>query len=121
MTLSLASASEKARQDLWKPDVGEREPVLQDVLANGSKWEVPTCELIAKVSSKANYKKRVGSRAARKVELDDRGNDGLLGPKGTTTFRALAARANYQASGRPDVACMTKALCREFNAPSSRT
>ena len=56
-----------------------RELRLHELLINGPKWETPTAELIAKVSLKNKYKKRVGSRAARKVELDDPGlpQDGI--------------------------------------------
>ena len=41
-----------------------------------------------------------------------------LAPEEATMFRALAARANFLAQDRPDVAFATKELCREFSVPN---
>ena len=44
--------------------------------------------------------------------------DGMLDAEDSTTFRALAARANYLALDRPDISFATKELCRCFAAPA---
>ena len=44
----------------------------------------------------------------------------VLGPSEATDFRALAARANYLALDRPDIAFATKELCRCFAAPNDK-
>ena len=43
----------------------------------------------------------------------------ILGEAQATTFRALAARANYLALDRPDVAFAAKELCRAFARPTN--
>ena len=39
----------------------------------------------------------------------------------STTYRALAARANYLAMDRPDIGYATKELCRHFQAPTKES
>ena len=46
--------------------------------------------------------------------------DARLGPAETTLFRATAARANYLALDRPDLAYASKELCRRMGAPRAR-
>ena len=46
--------------------------------------------------------------------------DGELTPVEASKFRALAARANFLASDRPDIAFAVKELCRAMAAPSKR-
>ena len=53
----------------------------------------------------------------KKIEkLENEGPE--LSPSDATTFRALAARANYLAQDRPDTNFASKELCREFAVPS---
>ena len=89
-------------------DMQDRSSILVDALIHGSAWEEPTNLLIAKLSKKYS-KTRVGTKAAKKAELLN--NTGaVLSPEEATGFRALAARANYLALDRPDVAFATKEL-----------
>ena len=58
-----------------------------------------------------------GCTDARKVERKE--NEGPeLSPTDATTFRALAAIANYLAQDRADIAFCAKELCREFAIPT---
>ena len=100
-------------------DQGRRRSILRHVLIHGSPWETPNAELIAKVSKKyAN--KRLGAKAAKAVEkLADVGE--LLDAEQSTTYRALAARANYLALDRPDIGYATKELCRQFQSPTKNS
>ena len=43
-----------------------------------------------------------------------------LDPNQASTYRALAARANYLAQDRPDIHFATKELCREMSEPTLR-
>ena len=62
----------------------------------------------------------MGNRAAREIEkLQCKGR--FLEGEQATNFRALAARANYLALDRPDIAFSTKELCRWFASPSSES
>ena len=42
----------------------------------------------------------------------------VLEPRDATNVRALAARGNYLAQDRPDIAFACKELCREFAVPT---
>ena len=44
--------------------------------------------------------------------------DGVLSYSDATNFRAMAARANYLALDRPDIAYPTKELCKCFAHPN---
>ena len=52
------------------------------------------------------------------VEKTDGADDGI-NPTDSTTFRALAARANYLSSDRPDMSYATKELCEHVSQPTS--
>ena len=96
-----------------------RKRQLRHILHEGAAWEVSTSRFINALSKKKNFrkKKRVGSRQAKEAErLQDPAE--LLQGEDATTFRALAARANYLALDRPDIAFTTKELCRAFASPS---
>ena len=90
--------------------------VLKHVLREGAAWETQTSDLINAVSKKFKPK-RIGVRAAKAAEKLKTAT-GILSPENATTFRALAARANYLALDRPDVSFATKELCRHFASPS---
>ena len=94
-----------------------RSLVLRRVLREGAAWEAPTVDLINAVSKKIIKTKRICVKAAKGIERDDNAH-GALNPEDSTTFRALAARANYLALDRPDVAFATKEQCRCFAAPT---
>ena len=53
----------------------------------------------------------------RKIEQEADENDKLTSA-GATSCRALAARCNYLAQDRPDIAFASKELCRDFAVPS---
>ena len=57
-------------------------------------------------------------RASPGAKEEDEGKDGSpLSPTETTRFRALAARANYLAQDRPDIAFACKEVCRRMSSP----
>ena len=73
-------------------------------------WGTPilTTALVTKVlpRKKKPFQKRLGSKTAKNAErLGQQG--GELPDAEATTFRALAARANYPALNRPDIAYAT--------------
>ena len=66
-------------------------------MLDGSAWEPTTAEIIAKISTKDKYMmKRIGAKAAKAAERFESKGEVLNGDE-ATTFRALAARANYLA------------------------
>ena len=64
--------------------------------------------------------KRAGAKAVKKLEALPVGT-AVLEPKDATKLRALAARGNYLAQDRPDIAFACKELCREFAVPNARS
>ena len=63
---------------------------------------------------------RQGAKRVKKFErLEKDGPE--LSPADATMFRALAARANYLAQDRPDLAFAAKEVCREFAVPTRRS
>ena len=75
-----------------------------------------TADIVHAVSKKFK-KERLGTKAAKAAERLKSAH-GVLDPEDATTFRAFAARANYLALDRPDVAFATKELCRCFASPN---
>ena len=66
------------------------------------------------------YKKRMGAKKAKSLErLESKGFE--LSPAEATTYRALAARSNYLAQDRCDIAFAAKELCREFATPTKKS
>ena len=63
------------------------------------------------------HAKRVGAKKAKRLELDDR-FEYTLRAQDATIYRALAARCNYLAQDRPDLAFGVKKLCRESSVPN---
>ena len=59
-------------------------------------------------------------RAARKIELQDKG-DTPLSPDAAAQYRALAARCNYLAMDRLDIGYAAKELCRDLSNPSAQS
>ena len=80
--------------------------VVRSVPINGSPWEIPN----SIISAKAGYtfvKKRLGAKAVKAAErLSDCGE--CLHEPESTTYRQLAARANYLAVDSPDCGYATK-------------
>ena len=66
------------------------------------------------------FKKRLGAKKAKKLELAENA-DFTLSPDDATLYRALSARCNYLAQDRPDIAYSSKELCREFSVPNVNT
>ena len=93
-----------------------RARVLRRTLLEGNDWEESTAELIAKLSPKKFKQKRLGAKAAKRAEFESKGE--VLNRDEATTFRALAARANYLSSDRPECTYATKELCRFFATPT---
>ena len=66
------------------------------------------------------WKKRQGAKATKKLErLESVGHE--LNSHEATLFRALAARCNYLAQDRADIAYSAKELCREFAVPNKKS
>jgi hypothetical protein len=88
---------------------------------NGYEWEADQrhAELIiasAGLDSESKPLSNPGRKLAGK-ELDE---PDLLGAEAASEYRARAARANFLASDRPDVAFAVKELCRGMSAPTVR-
>ena len=105
-----------ARRSKVAFDSSARDRVLRHVLLDGPAWEVPTAEIVMKLSKKTFKAKRVGAKAAKAMEFASKGE--ILSASEATLFRALAARANYLAMDRPECAFATKELCRFFATPT---
>ena len=96
--------------------LARKRKVLRHVLINGNPLKESNGVLIAKVSKKC-VKKRLGAKAVKAAErLSECGE--YLDDKESTTYRQLAARANYLAMDRPDIGYATKELCRHFAKPT---
>ena len=99
-----------------------RGQVLKKVLEQGAAWEIQTDVKLALIAAvKSPRKRKIPNRAgAKKVkqfeQLVSPGDE--LNQTEATSFGALAARANYLAQDRPDIAFASKELCREFAKPS---
>ena len=63
---------------------------------------------------------RQGANRMKKLEQEVKGAE-RLAPENATLIRALSVRANYMAQDRPDCSFVTKDLCREFAAPTTRS
>ena len=105
------------RKMMLTPSRKSRSAILQHVLDEGPAWEVRTSDLLNMVCVVKKKASRIGAKAVKRAEqLESEGH--LLNAAESTTFRALAARANYLAMDRPELAFSSKELCREFAAPS---
>ena len=69
-------------------------------------------------STNNKFHARQGARAVRLIEAQT-GSGNHLTPHSATAFRALAARANYLAHDRPDLAYAAKELCRQLAVPTT--
>ena len=106
---------QRLRHNEWRPCQTKRAERLKDVILNGAGWEIKTSHILFAL---AKYKKkRIGNKAARQEERLQNPSPILTGTD-ATDFRALAARANYLALDRPDIAFSTKELCRYFSTPT---
>lgn len=63
---------------------------------------------------------RMGGKRVKKAEIAEETSP-RLSAEDATEFRALCARANYLAQGRPDLAFACKELCREMSSPSEKS
>ena len=115
------SRLQRRREILLKGPNGTRRRALHNVLVNGAAWEDSVENMVAAVSKKKKYEvKRLGTKAVKAAErLSD--TSGNLNSEGATTYRALAARINYLAIDRPDLAFTAKELCRDFACPTGRS
>ena len=77
-------------------------------------------QLVMAMRTPSAKKKYQGCQGAKQVKLIERPQSSSepLSPEGATSFRALAARANYLSQDRPDLAYAAKELCRDFSAPT---
>ena len=80
-----------------------------------------TSNIIAALSKATKWKNnRIGVNQAKHIEKANISNDRLSSDE-ATSFRAMAARANYLALDRPDVAHATKELCRCVARPNGES
>ena len=106
--------STEADTDSVSPNT--RRKIIEQTPRNGAAWEIPTIELISKLtkaSKKKFVKARLGTKAAKKYERLENAGDELEG-EAATMFRALAGRYLYLSMGRPECAYSAKELCRLF-------
>ena len=104
-----------------------REQRLLEFLRDGANWETATDDLVSTfigtISKKQKLPKAVrknmmGAKAVKHHEaLESTGF--VLDEQQATAFGALAARANYLALDRPDLAFAAKELCRAFARPTA--
>ena len=91
--------------------------------AFGNAWGTPEHMFaVRSPSSRKPWEKnpRQGAKTVKKFERLE--NDGPeLSPADATMFRALAARANYLAQDRPDLAFPAKEMRREFAVPTRKS
>ena len=95
---------------------------LHEALVEGSTWEMSSGKsldnFIAATLSKhqkKTYRKRLGTRAVKECDTND-SIGGVLSEEHATHYRALAARANVLALGRPELSFTANELCRAFPA-----
>ena len=104
------------------PDLSDREAALRTALLDGAAWEIGTAsvleyvagnseDLVCAAGPKNKFQKRQGAKTVRLIEKQTGAHE-KLSPDGATNVRALAARANYLAQDRPDLAYSAKELCR---------
>jgi hypothetical protein len=99
---------------------GRRRSILQQ--ANGATpmdvdEPLPVFAARTKPVTSNKFKKRLGAKTAKKLELSEN-SEFELAPADATMYRALAARCNYLSQDRPDIAFSSKELCREFSIPN---
>ena len=94
-----------------------RRGILENVLRNGAAWEIPTVDLIAKISKRKFAKARLGSKAAKHAERFEQGGE-ELDDEAATLYRALSARILYLSMDRPEISFAAKELCRHFAHPT---
>ena len=118
MSLSPSHMHEEIREHT------KRTEILRAALLDGACWETSSAErmerfMMAMSKQKKPFtKKRLGARAVKEQELLANTGD-VLTDLQATTFRALAARANYLSMDRADIAFSSKELCRAFARPTS--
>ena len=64
------------------------------------------------------HKSSFGAKAVKSIRHSNESGE-LLTQAPATTFRALAARANFLSQDCPDLAFSCKELCRHFSCPTS--
>ena len=105
-----------------------RKAILEHTLLNGSAWEARAETLMSKIFAitppTKPKKKKGGKRAGAKAvkQMERLASPGLvLNADEATSYRALAARVNYLALDRVELAFAAKELCREFSAPTKHS
>ena len=97
-----------------------RRMTIEHTLRNGASLEVPTMELISKLteaSKKKSVKARLGTKAAKNYERLESAGDELEG-EAATMFRASAKRYLYLSMDRTECAFSAKGLCRLSACPT---
>ena len=79
-------------------------------------WE-PVVTAVSTPSAQSKFQGRKGAKAVRKLEYAADSSSKLT-PEGATAYRALSARCNYLAQGKPDISFAAKELCLDVSVPS---
>jgi len=89
---------------------------------NGYEWEADQrhADLIISGAGLAGDSKSLATPGRKLTAKEQEVAEEPLGPEQATLFRALAARANFLASDRPDIAFAVKELCRGMSLPTTR-
>ena len=114
-----------------KRDTTMRTMILRRALCDAAAWEETTAQMLDRLCAIVNKQKaaktankhkqkRPGSKKVRTLERLETQGEKLAG-EDATLYGVLAARANYLALGRPDLAFATKQLCRDVNEPNSHS
>ncbi len=113
----------KVKGRLQKP--GDELRILNRIArrtTDGYEWEADQrhAEMIVSSAGLDDDSRPLTSPGRKLVGKEIEDEPELLDAEAASDFRARAARANFMASDRPDVAFAVKELCRGMSAPSTR-
>ena len=82
----------------------------------------PICAAQERTKStvKSKFKKRLGAKTPKRLELADNAQHNIS-QDDATTYRALSARCNYLSQDRPNISFSSKELCRELSVPTAKS
>ena len=91
-----------------------------DCRENGLTGSIMAAAKRTKPVNTNRYKKKLGTKQAKKLEMADDAN-GNLSPQDATMYRALSARCNFLSQDRPDISYASKELCRDCAVPTVKS
>ena len=99
---------------------GSAMEVDSEGLPSGVSDPYPLSAARTKPEHSNKFKKRLGAKKTKLLELADNASH-TLSPADATTYRALRARCNDLAQDRPDIPYSSIELCREFAVPNANS